>query len=78
MNALPEPHDNEKKNNQLPVTPGLIGKIQGTQPTGINSDQLRELKRLLNGYTGGILIEAVNGHVVKDGIHRIKMTTYSD
>jgi len=73
MSALrqPQPEDNDE---QLPLTPELIGKINGTKPAGINSDQVRELKRMLHGHTGGILLEVVNGRVV--AMHPIRITTY--
>jgi hypothetical protein len=75
MSALPEPHDDGNENNPLPITSEIIGKINGTKSSGINSDQVRELKRLINGHTGGILVETVDGRVV--AMHPIKITTYN-
>jgi hypothetical protein len=76
MSALPAPQSNDDEKPILPLTPELIGKINGMKPSGITSDQIRELKRLLNGFTGGILLESVNGRVVE--VHRIKITTYKN
>jgi hypothetical protein len=76
MSALPSPQSNDDEHPLLPLTPELIGKINGMKPAGITSDQMREFKRMLNGFTGGILVESVNGRVV--ALHKIKITTYKD
>lgn len=68
--SQPQPSD-----TQFPMTPEIISSINGKKAAGISSDQVRELKRMLNGYTGGILLEVQHGHVV--AMHPIKMTTYT-
>jgi hypothetical protein len=75
--AIPVQQPNDE-NEQLPITPEMIGKINGMKPSALSAEQVRILRRLLNGYTGGILLEAVDGQVIHDGIHRIRLTTYDN
>lgn len=74
MGALLSPQF-EDSDEIMPIDSNLIGKINGMKPLALSSEQVRIIRRLLNGYTGGILIEAVDGQVAKDGIHRIRFTT---
>lgn len=69
MTALPQPENNDK---QLPIDSKMIGDINRTPPMSFNSDQVRQLRRKVRGYTGYLLIEVCGGIIPEDGIHRIR------
>jgi hypothetical protein len=73
--AIPVQSNDENKN--MPINSEIIGKINGIKPLALSSEQVRIIRRMLNGgYTGGILLEAVDGQIIPDGIHRIRFTTF--
>jgi hypothetical protein len=71
MSALPVPQP-EDSDEQLPIDSKTIGDINRTPPMPFNSDQVRQMRRKVRGYTGYLLIEVKDGIVLEDGIHRIR------
>ena len=74
MTALPQPEENNSEDRPLlPLTPELIGKITNQQPSSLNAEQVRRLRRIIRpGFCGCVVIVCEDGQVVEDGIYQVK------